>query len=384
MPMSIRSSLLLLALAIAVPALLGSAWLVYGTAAAEHAGDERLLPYALALLLAAAAGVWAGSHRLLRAVERLQAAAESLRAGQLVAHEPTGIAECDAVAHTLTKASRAAQEREFALQQRATDAAARPRPDEQRVGHGQRLGALGRLTGGVAHDFNNLLGIISNNTHLLRDHAPDAEAQALVDSTLRAVEAGSQMTRHLLRLAGRRPVPPQRTELTRYLPEVPDLLRRVLGTRVAITVHVEPGTVPICVDPGELELALINLGLNARDAMPAGGRLRLHASNAEAADLQGLQNPTGRWAKLTVTDDGAGVPAALVDRVFDPFFTTREPGQGQGLGLGQVAGFCLQAGGIARLSSRQGQGTTVTLLLPGAADIQPEPHSPGEDAAAAP
>jgi CheY-like chemotaxis protein len=157
----------------------------------------------------------------------------------------------------------------------------------------------------------------------------------------------------------------QQLALARYLPEVQELLRSVLGRRIEIHVQVAPGLAPIRVDASELDLALVNLALNAHDAMPDGGELRLHASLATADDKEGLpQLAAGDYALITVGDDGIGMDADLAGHAFEPFFTTKPVGQGSGLGLSQVYGFATQAGGAARLASTPGLGTTVSLLLP--------------------
>ena len=226
---------------------------------------------------------------------------------------------------------------------------------------GQRLGALGRLASGLAHDFNNLLGIISNNAHLLRTPASHDEARALIESTLRAVEAGSRLTRQVMRLAHPSPAAARRVDLAQALPDVQQTLGSLLGPRVSVSAEVAPGTAPVWVDTQELLLALLNLALNARDAMPRGGQLRLLADNASEDDAAA---PECHGVRLTVRDDGCGMPPEVAERAFAPFFTTRPAGQGLGLGLAQVQAFCRQAGGEVRLESTPGAGTTVTLLLP--------------------
>jgi CheY-like chemotaxis protein len=157
-------------------------------------------------------------------------------------------------------------------------------------------------------------------------------------------------------------------QLSRYLPEVLELMRSVLGSRVALSVKVAPDTAPILVDVGELELALINLALNARDAMPQGGELLLAARNATNQDREDFGKMeaagSGPHVLITVQDDGVGIAPELIDRVFEPFFTTKAFGQGSGLGLSQVHGFSTQAGGAVRLASTPGIGTTVLMLLP--------------------
>lgn len=333
---------------------------------------------ALVLLGLAMLGATWVSRRIVGPVSTLKTAAGEMHAGRPIAYRTTGIVECDDVARALVKAGNAIQQGRKDLEQKVADAVARTRVAEQRVANSQRVEALGRLTGGVAHDFNNLLGVISNSAHLIQRHPAAAELQVPVGATLRAVEVGSQLTQHLLRFAGRQPVRPQAVELGRYLPELQELMRTVLGRRIEISVHVAADTAPVHVDSGELELALVNLALNARDAMPGCGELRLQARNAQPEDGEDLPgHPQRRYVLITVSDDGVGIEPDLAARVFEPFFTTKAVGKGSGLGLSQVHGFCVQAGGVARLASTPGLGTVVSLLLPACEG------PPGDDSAAA-
>jgi signal transduction histidine kinase/ActR/RegA family two-component response regulator len=331
---------------------------------------QRMIIGAAVLLAIAVLGAMAVSQRVVAPVMALKSAARRMHAGLPIPYTHTGISECDEVGRALTDASLAIQASRDSLSRQVDEAVERTRQAEQRASQTQRVGALGQLTGGIAHDFNNLLGIIGNSIHLIQRHPAAKEMAGPIASTLRAVQAGSQLTQHLLRFAGRRPVRPQRIALERYLLDAQASMRSMLGQRIEISVRVAPGTAPIRVDPGELELALINLGLNARDAMPAGGELRLQARDADAAETEGLPalEPPRRWVMLSICDDGQGIASDIVGRVFEPFFTTRGPGRGSGLGLSQVHGFCVQAGGTVRLDSTQGLGTAVTLLLPSASD----------------
>ncbi|RZJ08247.1 MAG: response regulator [Rubrivivax sp.] len=315
-------------------------------------------------LLAVGGAIWV-SRRIEQPIRTLKTAAQRLHAGQPVAAKPTGMLECDEVAEALATAGRAMAGSRQELERSVANAVDRTRLVEQRGAQSQRVEALGRLTGGVAHEFNNLLGIISNSMHLLLRHPCADELQAPLAATQRAVDKGSQLTQHLLRFSGRRPsVRLQTLSLASYLPEVQDLLRSVLGRRIEIQVRAAPDVRPVRVDASELDLALVNLALNAHDAMPQGGELRLHAANATEDDKEGLQLPPGDYVLLTVGDDGVGMDAELATHAFEPFFTTKPVGQGSGLGLSQVYGFATQAGGTARLASTPGIGTTVSLLLP--------------------
>ncbi len=326
---------------------------------------QRIVFGALVLLgLAVGGAIWV-SRRIERPIRALKTAAQNLQAGRPVHAGPTGMVECDDVAGALVSAGRSIASARSDLEQSVAQAVERTRLLEQRGAQSQRVAALGRLTGGVAHEFNNLLGVISNSMHLMQRHPAAAELQGPLRATQRSVEKGSQLTQHLLRFSGRRAVSVQALALSRYLPEVQELMRSVLGRRIEIVVEVAPDTRPVRVDTNELDLALVNLALNARDAMPSGGELRLRAANARADDKEGLPELNrGDYVLLTVSDDGIGLDPSLVEHAFEPFFTTKGVGQGTGLGLSQVHGFATQAGGAARLASTPGLGTTVSLLLP--------------------
>ncbi|MFG6432195.1 ATP-binding protein [Pelomonas parva] len=330
------------------------------------AAVARLVGGALALLALAVAGAIWVSRRIEGPIRTLKAAAQDLQAGRPVPVQPTGITECDEVADALATAGRAMAGSRSELERSVAQAVERTRLVEQRGAQSQRVEALGRLTGGVAHEFNNLLGIISNSMHLVQRHPAAAELQAPLAATQRAVDKGSQLTQHLLRFSGRRAATRLQTlALARYLPEVQELLRSVLGRHIEIQVKVAADAGPVRVDSSELDLALVNLALNALDAMPSGGELRLRAARASAEDLDGVHElPPGDYVLLTVSDDGAGMDADMAEHAFEPFFTTKPVGQGSGLGLSQVYGFATQAGGTARLASTPGLGTTVSLLLP--------------------
>ena len=294
----------------------------------------RIVTGALGLMALAMAGAIWVARRIEQPIRTLKTAAQALQAGQPVPTDPTGMVECDEVAQALAAAGRAMAGAHHELEHSVTQAVERTRLVEQRAAQSQRVEALGRLTGGVAHEFNNLLGIISNSMHLVLRHAAAAELQGPLAATQRAVDKGSQLTQHLLRVSGRRPsVRLQTLSLARYLPEVQELLRSVLGRHIEIHVQVTPDIQAVRVDANELDLALVNLGLNAHDAMPSGGELRLRASMATADDLEGLpQLSPGAYVLLTVSDDGIGMDSDLAEHAFEPFFTTKPVGQGSGLG----------------------------------------------------
>ena len=245
---------------------------------------------------------------------------------------------------------------------------------EEALRQAQKMEAVGRLTGGVAHDFNNALMVISANLHMLRRTQPGVGTRQ-TDAIGRAVDSATKLTRQLLAFSRRQALLPQVLRLQERLPQMKDLLAPVLGRQVELVVDVEEGTAPVRVDQAELELALLNLAVNAKDAMPHGGTFRVSARNTTT---------TGAAARPAVLiaagDSGTGIAPELLARVFEPFFTTKPVGQGTGLGLSQVYGFCQRSGGEARIHSEPGQGTTVEMLLP--AIDGPVDAEPGDDEAA--
>jgi signal transduction histidine kinase len=251
--------------------------------------------------------------------------------------------------------------------QRLQEETATRRRAEEALLQAQKLEALGRLTGGVAHDFNNALMVISNNVFLLKRKHPDADGPQL-ESIGRAVSSATKLTRQLLAFSRRQALVPEHMTLQDRLPTVRDLLHPVLGSQIELSISVAPDTQPILADWAEFELALINLSINARDAMPAGGGFRIRAYNA-TADLPPLLK--GPMVVVEAADSGNGIAAEVIDKVFEPFFTTKPVGQGTGLGLSQIYGLCQRAGGQATISSRPGEGTTVRLFFPAA------PHPAG-------
>ncbi|MCO6415047.1 ATP-binding protein [Siccirubricoccus sp. KC 17139] len=242
-----------------------------------------------------------------------------------------------------------------------------------------KLEALGQLTGGVAHDFNNLLSVIVSGTALLRRDQDGARRERLMDAIEQAARRGAELTRRLLTFARRQALRPAPLDLRAWLEEIRELLARSLRGDITVEIVAEAGLWPVLADAGELELAVLNLAVNARDAMPRGGRLRLLAANRELqarSDPDGLE---GAFVALSIEDTGIGMPPEVLARVFEPFFSTKEVGRGTGLGLAQVYGFARQSGGAARIASIPGQGTTVTLLLPRSA-VSPEVERGAEEA----
>jgi signal transduction histidine kinase/CheY-like chemotaxis protein len=223
----------------------------------------------------------------------------------------------------------------------------------------QKLQALGQITGSVAHDFNNLLAVIRNCAHLMlhRPEGADVRPQALAIE--RAVHTGAQLTRQLLAVSRRQALQPMDLDLRDMLPRSAELLRSSVSGKIELELRIDPGLRSVHMDPSDLELALLNLVLNARHAMPDGGHVWIEAVNV----VDGQERDV-RWVDIRVRDTGCGIDPQIIDRVFEPFFTTREAVNGNGLGLSQVRSACEQAGGSVSISSRLGSGTTVTMRLP--------------------
>lgn len=227
----------------------------------------------------------------------------------------------------------------------------------------QKLQALGQITGSVAHDFNNLLAVVSNSAHLILRRPPGTDAQPQAAAIERAVRTGVHLTRQLLAFSRRQALQPEEMDLRESLPRTLELLRTSVSGRVRVEMQVAHDLHAVRLDPADLELALLNLVLNAKDAMAEGGTVRILAANQEAPDGQ-------RWVVLTVADEGSGIEPSLLDRVFEPFFSTKPETNGTGLGLSQVRAACEQAGGTATIESHLGVGTRVTLRLPALAASQ--------------
>ena len=257
---------------------------------------------------------------------------------------------------------------------------------EERLRDSQRMEAIGQLTGGVAHDFNNLLQVIRGNLELLqRSVDGDARGQARLKNAIFGAERAAQLTRQLLAFARRQPLEPKVVNLSRLVSDMADLLRRTLGEAIEVETVVAGGLWNTIADPAQVESALLNLALNARDAMPRGGRLTVEITNAmldEAYARNVRDVAPGQYVMLAVTDTGEGMTEAVRTRVFEPFFTTKTEGKGTGLGLSMVYGFVKQSSGHIQIYSEAGQGTTVKIYLPRSrqAETAPQPPPPAEAA----
>src|SRR6266480_3183906 len=232
---------------------------------------------------------------------------------------------------------------------------------QRQLAESQKLDALGQLTGGVAHDFNNLLMVITGHLHALKKIAgSDAKSLRAIQAIETAAQRGASLTRQLLTFARRQSVNPQTINLRDSIHSVREVLDTGLGSSVQLQIDLDDGLWPVMVDPAELETALVNLIINARDAMPGGGSVSVRANNIHLDD--GARK--GDHVAIEVKDTGMGIPPDIVAKVFDPFFTTKPIGKGTGLGLSQVHGFAHQAGGTVAVASELAKGTTFTICLP--------------------
>jgi PAS domain S-box-containing protein len=243
--------------------------------------------------------------------------------------------------------------------------------EEQRR-QAQKLETIGQLTGGIAHDFNNILTVITGTIEILEDGvAGDAKLAAIAKMIDEAATRGAELTQRLLAFARRQPLQPSTVDVNSLIIDVAKLLRPTLGEHVEIEAALNDDAWQAMIDPSQLTTALINLALNARDAMPAGGKLMLETANIHLdetyAGMQGDIAP-GPYVMIAVSDNGHGIPASIRDKVFEPFFTTKGIGKGTGLGLSMVYGFVKQSDGHIRIYSEEGHGTTIKLYLPRAAE----------------
>jgi PAS domain S-box-containing protein len=234
---------------------------------------------------------------------------------------------------------------------------------EEQLRQAQKMETIGQLTGGVAHDFNNLLSAIQGNLELLRKRLPDdAHMRRYIDGALQGASRGASLTARLLAFARKQELQPRPTNLARLLEETRALIERSVGPLVTLQMQLDSELPPARVDPNQLELAILNLAVNSRDAMPDGGILRIELSACDGA--KGPSGLRGEFLCLTVADEGMGMDAATLKSAIEPFFSTKELGKGTGLGLSMVHGLAIQLGGALQLRSEVGKGTTAELWLP--------------------
>jgi PAS domain S-box-containing protein len=253
---------------------------------------------------------------------------------------------------------------------------------EEQLRQSQKMEAVGQLTGGIAHDFNNLLTIITGNIDMaaraLDKDDGTARAQRAIGNAMKGAERAAALTQRLLAFSRRQPLSPKPLDLDKVVSSMSELLKRSLGELVRLEIVTSPGLWTVEADPNQMENALLNLAVNARDAMPSGGTLTIETANAHldsGYSASHAEVPAGNYVVISVSDTGVGMPKENLARVFEPFFTTKEIGKGTGLGLSQVYGFAKQSGGHVNVYSEEGRGTTVKMYLP---RIASDPGQDGE------
>jgi len=305
-------------------------------------------------------GVWfLAEIGIRRQVARIGRMAESLGAGNLRARIPLPHPRGE-LGGLMTVLNGAAESLE-----RQRDAIA---DLNHRLVQSQKMEAIGHLTGGVAHDFNNLLTVILGNAELLVEQLEDhPELLALAETMMRATERGASLTRSLLAFARRQPLEPRSIDVNQLLLHMENLLHRALGEHIECRFVLSREIWPAMIDPAQLETAILNLALNARDAMPGGGRLTVETASVHLDEVYAAQNDDvepGDYVMVAVADSGSGMSKEVLAHAFEPFFTTKDVGKGTGLGLSMVYGFVKQTGGHIKIYSEVGEGTSVKLYLP--------------------
>ena len=338
--------------------------------------DMAMLAVASLLLLA---GVWVlATLGLGRQVGRLAAMATRLGLGDLRARipEPHPRGELGGLMTLLNRTAESLERQRAAIEDL-----------NQKLSQSQKMEAMGQLTGGVAHDFNNLLTVILGNSEYLAERlAANKELHGIADSIATAAERGSELTKSLLAFARKQPLMPKDIDIGQKILDMEQLLRRTLGEHIECEFLLDSGLWPASVDPGQLASALLNLVLNARDAMLEGGRLTVEVRNISLGqsdvDVNGEARP-GDYVMVAVSDTGSGMIAEVASRAFEPFFTTKEVGKGTGLGLSMVYGFAKQSGGSMQIRTSPGHGTAVKLFFP-RIDASHGNDAPAADPVAAP
>ncbi|MEJ1158281.1 ATP-binding protein [Prosthecomicrobium sp. N25] len=368
---------------------------------------QWLLGMGLAALLTSGVLAYSVGRRIALPMDRLRLAALRIDREPVGDVGGSGVTEIDEVQRALARASadleRRAEERDRAEAElktladsldgqvrnrtrdlteanaRLMEEMAERRKVEDQLRQSQKMEAVGQLTGGIAHDFNNLLAIITGSLHLLKRRLDRGDHEAVsryLEAAMEGAGRAATLTQRLLAFARRQPLAPEAVDPNRLIAGMSELLRRTLGEAIRVETVLGGGLWRTWSDPNQLENALLNLAVNARDAMPEGGRLTIETANFDLDRRYAADNPgvtPGQYVMIAVTDTGTGMPPEVAEKAFDPFFTTKPTGQGTGLGLSQVYGFIRQTGGHVKIYSEPGDGTTVRLYLPrhfGAAEVE--------------
>lgn len=328
------------------------------TRTATYLGALMILLLGLAVLAAR----WF-AQRAYQAVEQLGEAAEQLGHGQEVAYTAQHIDEVDAVGERIAEASRRIKQSKDELEQKVAEAIAQTEQAQQALLRGQKLEALGRLTGGIAHEFNNLLQTLTTALQLAKITSTQERVQSLLDTCKKAVNRATALTSQLSAFGRIQESRLTTIDLNAQILGFQKLIEGVLPSNITLELQLGEDLWPVTVDAVQLELALLNIAINARDAMPDGGTLLMETGNRHMTQCPD-NLPAGDYVRICITDDGAGMLPEVLAKALDPFFTTKSIGKGSGLGLPQAYGFARQANGTLIIDSKQGQGTAVAIFLP--------------------
>ncbi|MFT3856261.1 MAG: ATP-binding protein [Aquabacterium sp.] len=331
------------------------------TASAREATFHALAATGGLLLIGLAMALYAG-RRISRPILALQDAADALGLERVPPQLITGVTEADVVSQALHEAGVRSRDATRRLEERVSEAVQQAQEAQAKLLDAQKHEAIGRLTGGLAHDFNNVLQTISTALQVMdRSATTDAQRRVLT-AAQRACSKAASLVRQMLTFGRAEPLEPHSIDLNDFLLNTRELTGKAVGQNVRLSAAIAPGTPALYVDPTQLELALLNLVFNARDAMPKGGHIRITARLATPEEAAPLG--TDPYVRLEVADDGLGMDTHTLAKAFEPYFTTKSVGAGTGLGLAQVRAFARQSGGEVRIESTLGQGTRVAMFLP--------------------
>jgi len=318
---------------------------------------------AVLLVLSILAATYVGMT-ISRPIRHLVSLAAAVGRGEQIRAPRGGLVETRMVAAELQQASERITASNELMEQRIAEAVGESKRAHDALLQNQKLEALGKLTGGIAHDFNNLLQTISAAIEVALKLAVLDTVKQAMHAGKRAVERATKLTRQLSTFGRGTVSAPAVLDLRAHITDFRDLIEGALRGNIDLKFDMADGLGRVYVDPVQLELAILNVALNSRDAMPQGGRLEISAININLSEGEAAGLPAGDYVRINIVDNGEGIPAQDLPRVFEPFYTTKSVGKGSGLGLAQVYGFARQSGGVATVESTQGQGTKVTIYLP--------------------
>lgn len=359
----------------------GSAWtFIVSVPISEISGNARraviyIAGSSLILLGLAVFAAFAVARRTARSIEDLRESAEKLGRSEPIQMLPHGIAEMDAVQAAMIQAGDKIRNARTELEQRVAEAVAATEQSEKALQQAQKLEALGQLTGGIAHDFNNVLQTLNTGLQVIHYSAPDAKMKSVAEACQRAVGRAAELTRQMMAFGRVQDARLETVDVSQQLFAMQPLLQGGVRSDIDLRLALDEALYPVTLDPLQFELAMLNLVINARDAMPNGGTLQIEACNTTLAEATGdLQ--AGRYVQLSVIDSGEGMSEDVLAKALDPFFTTKSIGKGSGMGLSQAYGFARQSGGTLQLHSKPGVGTAALIYLPKASDLIKTAASP--------